>query len=182
MPTLTMQVGLVLEKRKSNSQWIDFVWEASSILSEPAEAEAGTSLGKHGESEMFYAGEATLEAHTYETPQYRDNISSGAPKIWVILKPQDNDAMPELVQVTCDPTEGEGYTETGWNIVNAIPMPEPIQVALMAFIDEHHVERGFYKRKRNKADPEALAKGRLGPERDRILREQKTREDGHEPS
>jgi Protein of unknown function (DUF3305) len=182
MPTLTMQVGLVLEKRKANSPWIDFIWEASSILPEPAEAAAGTSLGKHGDSELFYAGAATLEAHTYETPQYRDNLASGAPKIWVILKPTDNDAMPELVQVTCDPTEGEGYTETGWNTVNVVPMPEPIEAAMMVFIDEHHVERAFYKRKRNKADPEALAKGRLGPERDRILREQKAREEGHEPS
>ncbi|MGL4635180.1 MAG: DUF3305 domain-containing protein [Beijerinckiaceae bacterium] len=182
MPTLTMQVGLVLEKRKANSQWIDFIWEASSVLPEPAAAEAGTSLGKHGNSELFYAGEHTLEAHTYETPQYRDNLSSGAPKIWVILKPQDNDAMPEIVQVTCDPTEGEGYTETGWNTVNVVPMPEMVEAAMIAFIEEHHVERAHYKRKRNKADPEALAKGRLGPERDRILREQRDKEDGHGPS
>jgi Protein of unknown function (DUF3305) len=182
MPTLAMTVGVILEKRKANSPWVDFIWGASAVLAEPAAAEPGTPLGKHGDSELFYGGEATLEAHTYETPQYRDNISTGTPKIWVILKPQDNDNMPEIVQVTCDPTEGEGYTETGWNIVNIVPMPELVEIALVAFIDEYHVERAFYKRKRTIADPEALAKGRLGPDRDRILRAQKEQEDSGEKS
>ncbi len=40
-------------------------------------------------------------------------------------------------------------------------MPEPVRDALAAFVAEHHVERAFEKRKRDRADPEALA--RHGP-------------------
>jgi hypothetical protein len=37
-------------------------------------------------------------------------------------------------------------------------MPDAIAERLEAFVAEHHVERPFYKRKRNRADPEALGK------------------------
>jgi hypothetical protein len=182
MPTMAMQIGVVLGKRKASSPWLDVVWEAHAVLPEPAAAEPGASLGQDGSSALFYGGPATLEAHTIETPFYRDNIATGEPKIWVILRPQPGDVLPEIIQVTCDPTEGEGYTETGWDTVNIVPMPEAIQAALMAFVDAHHVDQPFIKRKRDRQDPEALAAGRRGPERDRYLRELRDKEGGHEPS
>ncbi|MGL4242451.1 MAG: DUF3305 domain-containing protein [Beijerinckiaceae bacterium] len=177
MPTMTLDVGVVLAKRKSHSKWLDHVWEAHAVLAEPGAAETGARLGKAGDDELFYAGAATLEAHTIETQFYRDNLASGAPKIWVVLRPQAGDLLPELIKVTCDPTEGEGFSETGWDIVNVCPMPEQIQLALIAFVDTHHVEQPFMKRKRDRQDPEALAAGRRGPDRDRFLRELREKED-----
>jgi Protein of unknown function (DUF3305) len=177
MATFTLPVGVVVEKRKAHSPWIDFVWSAHSVLPDAPEAEAGTSLGIAGDSELFFAGVALLEAHTYETEQYRSNFMSGKPQLWVVTRPRGETHVPELIQVTCDPTEGEGFTETGWETVNIVPMPEPIQVALMAFIEEHHVERPFFKRKRDRADPEALARFRKGPDRDRDMREKGTSPD-----
>jgi hypothetical protein len=178
MPTMTMQVGVVLGRRRAKSPWLDWMWEARTILPDPADAAPGASLGGDADDQLFYGGSATLEAHTIETQNYRDNLTCGAPRIWVILRPQPGDAMPEVVKVTCDPTEGEGYSETGWDIVNAAPMPEPVQAALAAFIAEHHVETVFVKRKRDRQDPEALAHGLKGPERDRYVREMRAREGG----
>jgi hypothetical protein len=179
MPTFSIPVGVVIERKASPSPWVDHVWYAHAVLTEPSEAEAGTPLGKVGDAELFYAGTADLQAHTYETAQYRDNMMTGAPRLWVVLRPQ-GDLMPELVTVTCDPTEGEGLSETGWDIVNTVPMPEPIQAALSAFIETHHVERAIYKRKRDRADPEALARGLKGPDRDRALRAAKAQGGGNE--
>jgi hypothetical protein len=42
--------------------------------------------------------------------------------------------------------------------VEAVPMPEPLHMAIENFIAEHHVERQFVKRERRRADPEALAR------------------------
>jgi hypothetical protein len=175
MPTFTMDIGVVLERRKARSAWIDVIWEAHAILPEPAAAERGASLGRTADGELFYAGAATLEAHTIDTVYYRDNLATGDAKVWIVLRPQAGDALPELVQATCDPTEGEGYTETGWDIVNALPMPDAIREALAAFVAAHHVEQPFIKRKRDRQDPEALAAGRRGPDRDRYLREMNAR-------
>jgi Protein of unknown function (DUF3305) len=178
MPTLTMEIGVVLERRKARSPWLDVLWEAHAVLPEPAAAAPGAPLGRQGEGELFYAGSATLEAHTIETGFYRDNLGSGAAKLWVVLRLRDDGAMPELIKVTCDPTEGEGYTETGWDIVNMLPMPEAVEAALAAFVAAHHVEHPYVKRKRDRQDPEALAAGRTGPDRDRFLREQQARQSG----
>ena len=62
--------------------------------------------------------------------------------------------------VTADPSEGEAFTESGTDLVEPVPMPEPIRVMVDAFIAEHHVEQAFYKRKQKRVDPEALARGR----------------------
>jgi hypothetical protein len=37
-------------------------------------------------------------------------------------------------------------------------MPASVQEAVAAFVAEHHVERPFVKRKRDRADPQALAR------------------------
>jgi Protein of unknown function (DUF3305) len=182
MPTMAMQVGIVLEKRKARSVWLDVIWEAHAVLPEPAAAEPGAPLGRDGEGALFYGGSALLEAHTSETAYYRDNITSGKPQLWIVLRAQAGDGLPEVVKVTCDPTEGEASTETGWDTVNTVPMPEPVLAALMAFVEEHHVDRPFLKRKRDRSDTEALGYGLRGPERDRFLREKRDRKGEHEPS
>jgi len=66
--------------------------------------------------------------------------------------------------VTADPAEGESLSEPATDLVEQVPMPEAIQQLVAAFIAEHHVERTFTKRKRDRADPEAL--GRRTPHRD----------------
>jgi hypothetical protein len=42
-----------------------------------------------------------------------------------------------------------------------VAMPISMRETIAAFVAEHHVEREFVKRKRDRADPEALA--RRGP-------------------
>ena len=42
-------------------------------------------------------------------------------------------------------------------------MPLEVQERLAAFVEAHHVERPFVKRKRDRADPEAMATRAPGP-------------------
>jgi hypothetical protein len=47
----------------------------------------------------------------------------------------------------------------GADLVEALPMPAPIRSAVAVFVAEHHVEPvAFSKRKRDRVDPEALAR------------------------
>jgi hypothetical protein len=80
------------------------------------------------------------------------------PQLWVVLRPVERDPPYELAMVTADPAEGEGMTEAGANVVEPLPMPEQLQEAIAAFVTEHHVERTFVKRKRDRANPDALAR------------------------
>lgn len=154
---LSIPVGVVVERRKADSKWIDFTWRPVSVLvGEPA-AQPWTVLSEAGEVTTYYAGTAAVEFHRGETGNYRDNLVAG-PHLWVVLRPTGVDPPYDVVRVTADPSEGEAFTEAGNDLVETVPMPEPIHDALEAFVAEHHVDRPFYKRKRNRADPEALGR------------------------
>jgi hypothetical protein len=62
-----------------------------------------------------------------------------------------------VVAVTADPAEGESFTQAGDDLVGAVPMPRAVRNMVEAFVVEHHVEQPFFKRKRDRADPESLA-------------------------
>jgi len=112
---------------------------------------------------MFYAGAAEIELYRSETGNYRDNLNSGMPSIWISLKATGGDPPYQIATVTVDPAEGESLTEAGSAIVEAVAMPGPVREAIAAFVSQYHVETVFHKRKRDRADPEAMA--RRGPRR-----------------
>jgi hypothetical protein len=165
-PLAQITVGVVVERRKAASQWIDFTWQPVTVLPGQPETAPWTVLSTEGDTVSFYAGSATISLYRGETGQYRDNLASGTPKVWVALRPTGVEPPYDLIAVTADPAEGEGLTQGMDDVVEPVPMPPMIVEFIDAFIAEHHVERPFYKRKRIKADPEALARG-APPHRDR---------------
>lgn len=157
-PLVSISVGVVVERSKSASPWLDYHWRPIGVLTGKPGTAPWTKLSEDGERATFYAGAAPIELYRTETAHYRDNLQVETPLLWIILRPVDGDPPYELAAVTADPAEGEGMTEAGANIVEAVPMPEPLQDAVAAFVSEHHVERAFVKRKRDRADPEGLAR------------------------
>jgi hypothetical protein len=99
---------------------------------------------------LFYAGDAVIELHRTETTNYRENLTSGAPKLWINLRPTGSEPPYELLAVTADPAEGEAFTDAGSNLVEAVPMPIGISEIIVRFVAEHHVDRPFVKRQRNR--------------------------------
>jgi hypothetical protein len=151
-------VGVVVERRKATSAWIDFVWRPAAVLVGEPEAQPWTLLGETKETATFYAGHAPVELYRTETANYRDNLASGTPSLWVILRPTGAEPPYNVVAVTADPAEGEAFTEAGNDLVEAVPMPDEMRDVVAAFVAEHHVERPFVKRKRDRANPEALGR------------------------
>jgi len=161
-------VGVVVERRKAQSQWIDFVWRPVTVLAGLPDAAPWTVLTADDERAAFYAGPAEIDLYRTETTNYRDNLASGAPVLWVALRPTGVEPPYEIFAVTADPAEGESFTESGGDLVDVVPMPQAVREVVEAFVAEHHVERPFYKRQRDRADPEALARrGPMQKERDK---------------
>ena len=112
-----------------------------------------TLLEAEAETTLFLAGEAVIELHRTETTNYRDNLTSGAPALWVVMRPIASDPPYELLAVTADPAEGEAFTDAGNNLVEAVPMPSDIVEIVARFIARHHVERPFVRRQRDQQTP-----------------------------
>jgi len=161
-PLARISVGVVVERHKGKSPWVDFIWQPISVLAGETTAAPWSVLADDGETTTFYAGSAAIEFHKSETANYRNNLATGSPMLWVVLRQTDSELPYKLFTVTADPAEGEAMTEAGSDLVEQVPMPEPICAALEAFVAQHHVERPFHKRPQDQADPEALAR-QAGP-------------------
>ena len=158
LPLLRIPVGVVVERRKAESPWIDFVWRGTGVLPDEPAMAPWTVIREQDGTTLFYAGSATIDLYRSETARYLDNLATGAPSVWIVLTPSE-DSLPYAVSaVTADPAEGEAFTEAGANLVEAVPMPEVLRETIENFIAQHHVETEFVKRERRRADPEALAR------------------------
>lgn len=158
LPFLSILVGIVVERRKADSPWVDFVWRGVAVLPDEPETKPWTVLREQDGTTLFYAGSAAVDLYPSETARYRDNLASGSPSIWTVLSPAEGAWPYAVAAATADPAEGEAFTEAGANLVEAVPMPEVLRAAIENFVAEHHVEQEFVKRKRRQADPEALAR------------------------
>jgi hypothetical protein len=167
-PLTRIPVGVVVERRRAASPWIDFTWRPATVLPGRPDAAPWTVLAADAETATFYAGATDIGLYRGEADRYRDNLASGAPSLWVALRPTGGEPPYRLLAVTADPSEGESFTQAGDDLVGAVPMPEPVRAIIAAFVAEHPVVQVFHKRKRDRADPEALARrAPLGKDRNR---------------
>lgn len=150
MPEERFTVGVVAIRRKLRSAWQSHAWAPHAVLPAVPAAAPWTLLSRDGEDETWYAGEAEVLLHSGETAHYRDNLASERPSLWVALRPAGEDRH-EIAGVTADPYEGEAFAESADLLVEPVPMPPIIAERLAAFFAAHHVERAFFKRKRDRA-------------------------------
>jgi hypothetical protein len=143
-------VGVVVERRKAKSPWLDFLYRPVSVLVGVPTAPPWTLIGAEGDLTSFYAGGAVIELHRTETANYRDNLASDTPLLWIILRPGSGEVGFELLCVTADPAEGEALTGAGNDLVESVPMPTSVREIVEDFVAEHHVERSFFKRERER--------------------------------
>jgi hypothetical protein len=164
-PLVRIQIGVVVERRRAKSPWVDFIWRPVTVLPGVPDAAPWTALDGDADQMNFYAGAAELELYRSDACAYRDNLETGAALLWVVLRPTGLEPPYEIAAVTADPGEGESFTEGATNLVESVPMPESVYAIVAEFVAEHQVERPFVKRQRDRASPEAMARPAPGKDR-----------------
>jgi hypothetical protein len=162
-PLEQIPVGVVVERRKAESPWVDYTWRVATVLPGVPEAAPWTQLSTSGDAASFYVGTAVVALFRTETAHYRDNLASGTPTLWVMLRPTGVNPPYDLAAVTADPAEGEAFTQSGDCLVDAVPMHEVVRVQVEAFVTKYHVEIPFVKRKRDDAEPKVMARSAPPP-------------------
>lgn len=156
-------VGLVLERRMLSGEWGGYAWRPATIFASAPDVAPWTPLGGGAGTSLYYAGAFPICLYSTDTANYRDNLASGSPKLWVVLRPESAEPPVDILTITADPAEGEANTEAGANTVETIDMPPEIAGAVAAFIEAHHIERPVIKRRRDGAKPDV--RWRDGPKR-----------------
>ena len=157
------RVGVIVERRESANPWIDAVWKAVEVLPEFAAEDILKPLSEGPGWQRYLAGSLEIELFKRETEAYKMNFSQDQPVIYIVLRPgeeaDEQDIEPFLA--TLSPYEAEDYGESGELIVDAVAMPPIIAAWAASFIEAHHVDQPFKKRKQKRKDANAF--DRHGP-------------------
>ena len=163
-----LRLGVIVEKRRIGHPWQEWRWRAVGVFVDPPASPPWRVLVQEGETVRYHAANLELELFRDETEDYKYNLSSDRPAIYVILRESEDEAFPwRPVRVSASPWEGQAHEELSDDRVDAVPMPELVIARVKDFIDRFHVDRPFYKRKRkgrDRAPHEASEFVRLGPE------------------
>lgn len=144
-----IDVGVVLERRDTTNQWIDHGWHLVGVL--PGAGPVGDWLElARGEGWVrYHAGTLPLEIFSGETEGYKYNLSLDPPVVYVVLDPEAEGAHEtEASLVTVCPYEAQDYLDASENEVQSTPMPPAIASWLADFVERHHVDVPFKKRRR----------------------------------
>jgi hypothetical protein len=165
--SVRIMLGVVVERRRSTSPWQDWSWRPASVFASPPPLGDSWRELVHGDGwTQYHAANLPLELHRVETEGYRVNLMQRPPRVFVVLRPAtlpDGHAYRPLL-ITASPEQAEGYLGSGDEIVEGVAMPDPVVAWLRAFVERHHVEQPFIKRKRTH---KGAAKGETGSWADR---------------
>ncbi|MDI3306359.1 MAG: DUF3305 domain-containing protein [Acetobacteraceae bacterium] len=160
--TIRIPVAVLAERRPGSTPWAEWSWRAVEVLEDAPDLPPWTVLREAEGRTLFLAGHAEVVLCPTDTPNYRDNLMADPPRIWVVLRPCESSPGMALHTVTVDAGEAELYADSGADLLESLPMPPRLRAVAEAFVAQHHVERVFHKRRRDRANPEALGRRRPG--------------------
>jgi len=150
--SIRIPLGVVVERRELDNRWQRWAWKPVAVIPGAPPVDEWRELMRGDRFVRWHAATLPLELHRTETEAYRANLAGRSPAIYVVLRKiqpsertADNDVCP--FAVTASPYDAEGYME-GDDLVEAVIMPEGLIAWVQAFIERHHVDQPFVKRKR----------------------------------
>ncbi|MDF1748945.1 MAG: DUF3305 domain-containing protein [Alphaproteobacteria bacterium] len=150
---IEMPIGIVVEKRPAVSRWISHVWMPVAVLPGAGPLSEWKLLIDDGSVQTYHIATLPLTLHRKETEAYLVNLAGEAPAIYVVLRNaeiEDDPDAPEIkaVAVTASPYSAQDFSDCAEDMVEAVPMPDGLIAWVQEFIDHHHTETPFKKRKR----------------------------------
>jgi Protein of unknown function (DUF3305) len=156
--SISMRLGVVVERRELDNPWQRYSWRSVAVIPGAPPVDQWRALVCGERFLRWHAATLPLDLHRSDTEAYRVNLSGRSPSIYVVLRniePSERTAGNDVAPfaVTASPYDAEGYME-GDDLVDAVPMPEGLIAWVHAFVERHHVEKPFEKRKRKRLQAE----------------------------
>mgnify|MGYP001158552552 CR=1 FL=1 len=142
-----IRLGVVMERRLINNPWRSHDWRTVAVIPGAKGFAEWQEMDRGSQWTRFYAGNLPLNLYRKETEGYRTNLSQPGPSLYVVLRSIDEE-YPRPFLVTACPYEAADYEISGDERADKVPMPPEILALVGHFIEAHHVEEPFAKRKR----------------------------------
>ena len=144
-----MPLGVVIRRVPGVTKWAKHVWKAVAVLP-GAGAAHWIELRRDGGAVEFHASTLPLELFRTDTESYLHGLSAKEPAIYVVMRASENSDPLDVLLVTASPYEAQDYADTGEELVEKVPMPEGLVAWIRDYVEEHHEDEVFIKRRRDK--------------------------------
>ncbi|WP_350334121.1 DUF3305 domain-containing protein [Coralliovum pocilloporae] len=147
----SIPLGVVLRRAPGVTRWAKWTWKAVAVLPGAGDAD-WAPLREEGDISDFHAATLSLELFSAETEAYLHGLAANIPAIYVVMRKTsaDHAAPLDVVLVTASPYEAQDYADSGEEIVEKVAMPDGLIAWIQDFINQHHEEEVFVKRRRDK--------------------------------
>ncbi len=147
-----MMLGVVVERRPVDHPWQKWRWRPVAVIPGAGPVEGWRELRREGERVEYHAATLPLEIHRTDTDAYKYNLS-GNPAVYVVMRETEDAEFPWApAELSASPWDAQAHGEVSEDRIESVPMPEPVIAWLKDFVDRHHVDRPFLKRRRKGRD------------------------------
>ncbi len=149
---LSLPLGIVLRRSPASSRWVSWTWTVAGVLPGAGPAD-WRELRREGEAVEYHAATVPLEFWASDVEAYMTGLAARVPAIYVVMRRTTEADAPhdlEVVLATASPYEAQDYLDSGEEIVEQAPMPEGLVAVVRDFVERHHEEEPFVKRRRDK--------------------------------
>ena len=156
----TLPLGVVVRKTPGVTRWAAWSWRAVAVLPGAGPADWDT-LRQEGDVTEYHAATSPLELWPSDTEAYLSALSERVPSIFVVMREEATREPPlDILLVTASPFEAQDYADSGEEIVEKVPMTEGLIAWVQQFVEAHHREEVFIKRKRDRKRVDLVEDGR----------------------
>lgn len=156
-------VAVVVERRDSINPWLSETWRPLEVVPDPPPGLAWVLLRRGDGFEHYLAAAPALTLHRSDLSSYRYNMGGADPRLFVVVrKAEDGEAPVRVMLVTAAPGEAQKWSESGEDLVESLPLPEPIRLWVRMFCASHPPEEPMRKRKRDHLDAKTAFTPREG--------------------
>jgi len=152
--SISIPLGVVIRRSPGVTRWQPWSWRVVGVLPGAPEAD-WRELRREGEVIDYHMATQPLELYRTDTESYLTAIATQPPSVYVILNRPDDAPVERpfaLHLVTASAFEAQDYQDSGEEIVEPVLMPDGLIAWIKAFVDRHHVQEKFIKRKRDSFD------------------------------
>lgn len=155
---VNLPLGIIVEKRKSKHPWADWSWKPVAVFVDNELAmEKPIELMGNDDFQQYHVGTLMLNLHHKDTEALRLNLMLPEPELYVVLR-EDEEKRGDFpfipYMVTASSYDAQDFTDAGDDLIEKVAMPDAVAAFIQAFVEEHHIEEEFKKRRRDRLNTE----------------------------
>lgn len=130
-----LAVAVIMQRRASQSRWVDHVWEPHGVLLGHEGESAPRLLVDRSEVKQWLHPGFTLVLHRDELEGYYLNVSASEPRVFVLWRMEGESGLP--LDVTASAEEGGRWLDGGHS-VDGVAMPPEIFAWVGDYVEHNY--------------------------------------------